>query len=100
MYNLDYKNMKFKQLINDIIIDIWSYKNFASMGNIKWKFNSMVKLSEFTYNQKILSKFVAKFCPKAKDMFGNYFFLFFLCVFLKIVFYFLGKKTCLVTQNK
>ena len=52
MYNLDYKSLKFKYLINDIIIDIWSYRNFASMRNIKRKFNSMVKVLKFTYNNK------------------------------------------------
>ena len=34
------------------------------MRNIKRKCNSMVKLSKFTYNKNILSKFVAKFCLK------------------------------------
>ena len=34
------------------------------MRNIKRKFNSMVKGLKFTYNKKILSKPVAKFCAK------------------------------------
>ena len=35
------------------------------MGNTKRKCNSIVKLSKFIYNKKILNKFVAKFCSKA-----------------------------------
>ena len=36
---LDYKNLKFKQLINDIAIDLWSSKNFTSIKDIRIKCN-------------------------------------------------------------
>ena len=34
---LDYKNLKFKHLINNITIDFLSFGNFASMKNIRRK---------------------------------------------------------------
>ena len=36
----DYKNMKFKHLIDDIVIDLWLSRNFASMNDIGKKCNS------------------------------------------------------------
>ena len=39
-------------MTDDIAIDIWSSWNFASMRDIKRKFNSMVDLSKFTSNKK------------------------------------------------
>ena len=32
---LDYKNLPFKKLINDIVIDLGSSRNFANMENIR-----------------------------------------------------------------
>ena len=32
---LDYKNLQFKKLINDIVIDLGSSRNFANMENIR-----------------------------------------------------------------
>ena len=52
---LDYKNSKFKNLIDDIAIDLWSYWNFANMKDIRRKCNPMVNLSQFTLKKKILS---------------------------------------------
>ena len=49
---LDYKNLKYKHLIYDITIDLWFSKNFASMEDIKRKYNTMVDLSKFTFNKK------------------------------------------------
>ena len=43
-------------MIDNIAIDIWSLKNFASMDNIRRKCNLMVDLSKFTSNKKILNK--------------------------------------------
>ena len=40
---LDYKNLKFKHLIDNIIINL--LENFASMEAIRRKFNLMVDLS-------------------------------------------------------
>ena len=38
MHNfLDYKNLKFKQLIDDITIDFLSFENFANMEDIRKK---------------------------------------------------------------
>ena len=56
---LDYKKLKFKHLTDDITIDFWSSRNLASMKNIRRKYNTMVDLSKFTFNKKILSKVVA-----------------------------------------
>ena len=55
---LDYKNLKFKHLIDDIIIDLWSSRNIASMEDIRIKYNPMIDLLKFTSNKKILSEFV------------------------------------------
>ena len=54
-----YKNLQFKQLIDNIAIDFWSSKNFACMKDVKRKCNPMINLSKFTSNKKILSKVVA-----------------------------------------
>ena len=50
--------MKFKHLIDNIAINLWSSKNFASMENIRIKYNPMVDLSKFTFNKKILSEVI------------------------------------------
>ena len=55
---LDYKNSKFKDLIDDITIDFWSSWNFASMKNIRRKYNLMVNFSQFTSNKNILSRVI------------------------------------------
>ena len=55
---LDYKNFQFKQLIDGIAIDLSSSGNFASMVDIRRKYNPMIDLSKFTFNKKILSKVV------------------------------------------
>ena len=50
-----YKNLKFKYLIDNIVFDFWSSKNFANIENMKRKYNSNVDLSKFASNKKILS---------------------------------------------
>ena len=55
MNNLNYKNFQVKQCINDIAIDLQFSRNFASMEDIRRKFNPIVELSKFTSNKKILS---------------------------------------------
>ena len=47
-----YKNLQFKQLIDNIAIDFWSSKNFACMKDVKRKCNQMINLSKFTSNKK------------------------------------------------
>ena len=49
---LDYKNSKFKDLINDITIDLWPSWKFANTVDIRRKCNPMVNLSQFTSNKK------------------------------------------------
>ena len=49
---LDYKNSKFKDLIDNIAIDLWSFWNFANMKNLRRKYNPMVNLSQFTSKKK------------------------------------------------
>ena len=57
---LDYKNSKFKYLIDDITIVLWSYWKFTSIEDIRRMCNSMVDLSKFIINKKnILSRVVA-----------------------------------------
>ena len=46
------QKLKFKYLIDDIAIDIWSYWKFAKMEDIRRKCNPMVDLSKFTSNTK------------------------------------------------
>ena len=55
---LDYKNLKFKHLIDNIYIDFGSSESFASIKDIRRKCNSVVDLSKFTFNKKILSEVV------------------------------------------
>ena len=57
---LNYKNLKFKHLIDYIEIDIWSSENFASIKDIRRKYNLMVGLSKLTSNKRILSGVVAE----------------------------------------
>ena len=55
---LDYKNSKFEHLIDDIIINLWSYRKFVSIEDIRRKCNPMVDLSKFITNKKILNRVV------------------------------------------
>ena len=52
---VDNKNLKFKDLSDDIAIDIWSFWKFLSMDDLRKKYNSMVNLPKFTSNKKRLS---------------------------------------------
>ena len=45
---VNYKNLKFNYLIDDINIDIWFYGNFTSIEDIRRKYNPIVNLSKFT----------------------------------------------------
>ena len=49
---LEYKNLKFKHLIDDIVINLWPFWNFASMKDIRRKCNPIVGLLKFTSNEK------------------------------------------------
>ena len=55
---LDCKKLQFKQLMDDIIIDTWFFWNFVNIKDIRNKCNSIVDLSKFTFNKKILSDVV------------------------------------------
>ena len=55
---LNYKNLQFKKFIDDIAINLYFSWNFASMEDIKRRYNLIVDLSKFTSNKNILSKFV------------------------------------------
>ena len=46
-------------MVDNIAIDLWFYENFISMKDIRRKCNSMIDLSKFTSNKKILSGVVA-----------------------------------------
>ena len=59
-YNSGQQNLQFKQLIDDIIIDLWYSRSFANMEDIrKKKCNLLVDMSKFTSYKKILSKVLA-----------------------------------------
>ena len=53
-YALDYKNLKFKYLTNDIVIDFDLLE--TSIDDIRRKCNLMVDLLKFTLNKKILNE--------------------------------------------
>ena len=42
-------------MIDNIVTNFWSYRNFASMKNIIKKCNLIVNFSKFTSNKKMLS---------------------------------------------
>ena len=50
--------MKFKYLIDDIVINFLSYENFVCMKKIRRNCNSIVDLSKFTFNKNILNEVV------------------------------------------
>ena len=54
----NYKYLQLKQFINDIAIVLYFSRNVTSMENIRKRYNSMVDLSKFTSNKKILNKIV------------------------------------------
>ena len=47
--------MKFKDLSDDITIDIWYFWSFAKIEDLRKKCNLMVDLLKFTSNKKRLS---------------------------------------------
>ena len=47
--------MKFKHLIDDIVIDLWFSSSFASMKYTIREFNPIVDFLKFTFSQKILN---------------------------------------------
>ena len=55
---LNYKNLKFKLLIDKITIDLWFTQNFISTKEIKRKYNLMINLLKFTFYKNILSGIV------------------------------------------
>ena len=57
---LNYKNLKFKYLIDDIVIDLRFSRNFVNMQDIRRKCNLMMNLSKFTSNKNILSRVETK----------------------------------------
>ena len=54
----NYKYLQLKQFIDDIAIVLYFSRNVTSMENIRKRYNSMVDLSKFTSNKKILNKIV------------------------------------------
>ena len=54
----NYKYLQLKQFIDDIAIVLYFSRNVTSMENIRKIYNSMVDLSKFTSNKKILNKIV------------------------------------------
>ena len=55
---LDYKNSKFKDLIDDIAINLWYFWNLENMEDIRRKCNPMVNLLQFTSYKNILSRVI------------------------------------------
>ena len=61
--------MQFKQLIDDIVIDLQYFGNFASIENIRRKCNPKVDFSKFISNKKILIEVVSLNYNKGLDLF-------------------------------
>ena len=59
---LDYENLKFKHLIDDIAIDIWSSWNFASLEDNIRTFNSTITFLKFI-SKKRYKKSLKDFSP-------------------------------------
>ena len=87
---LNYKYLQFKQFTDDITIDLYFFRNFASMKDIKKICNPMVDLSKFTSNKMILSKVVAlaKLCSYNNGRFAINFTKLFLCQVISICSYY------------
>ena len=62
--------MKFVYLIDDIVIDFWSSKNFTNMEVevLRRKCNPMVDLSKFSSNKKILSRVIVSCYNQGKPI--------------------------------
>ena len=52
MHNLNYKNLKFKHLTDNIAIDLWFFGKFVNMWVIRRKRYPIVDLSKFISNKK------------------------------------------------
>ena len=52
MYNFRLQKLKILTFDYGIVINLWSFWNFANMENIRRKCNSKVDLSKFTSNKK------------------------------------------------
>ena len=50
--------MKFKYLINEITINLYSFRNFLSIEDTRRMYNPKVDLSKFVFNKKILNKVI------------------------------------------
>ena len=49
---LEYKNLKLKHFINNVVINFWSYENFASIEDIKRKYNPIDRFVKITSYKK------------------------------------------------
>ena len=66
-------------MIDNMVIDLWSYENFASFEDVRRKYNIIVNLSKFISNKKILNEIVAlgynqfvhKPCPYVLEIGGT-----------------------------
>ena len=50
MHSFKLQNLQFKQFIDDIAIDLEFSKTFATINDIRRKYNPIVNLSKFTSN--------------------------------------------------
>ena len=51
MYNLTCENFNFAHFIYNIVIDFWSFENFANTENIERKCKLIMNLKKFTSNK-------------------------------------------------
>ena len=68
--NLDYKNMKFKHLIDKRTIDFWSFGKFASIEDIRRKYNLIMDLLKLISNKNILSKVIIAILSKRRSYYN------------------------------
>ena len=67
---LDYKNLKFKHLIDKITIDFWSFEKFASIEDIRRKYNLIMDLLKLISNKNILSKVIIAILSKRRSYYN------------------------------
>ena len=58
LQNFKLQKLQIKSFIDNIAVDIWFSRNFASMEDIRRRCNIIVDLLKFTSNKKILSKVI------------------------------------------
>ena len=62
--------MKFKHLIDKITINFWSFGKFASIEDIRRKYNLIMDLLKLISNKNILSKVIIAILSKRRSYYN------------------------------